>query len=420
MKKSLLALAAFGAFAGAAQAQSSVTVYGLLDMGYVSTSTVQRGSGLNGTTANATPSLSQQTSGISGGGQSTSRLGFRGTEDLGGGMNAFFTVESALNEGANGTFAATATGTRLAFVGLGKRGLGTVQAGTVYTPLFEEVGATDAGGQNNNGGNLIHPRNGGFGGTNNVHGVATTGITRSGNSTNDSYTVRTSNAAVFKTDRFSGLQGKLMLVSAGNDSNNQTSSATTVNNNRGLGGNLNFDGVKNLYVTASWQNIRQDGFASSAFAPGYNGGGINPGVNADDTQTYYAASYDFGKLTAYAQYINRKVTNTTDRSNYVKRTAQQIGVKSQLTSTIGVWASAGQGKFNPNGQGIKEANMNGYQLGGTYNLSKRTNLYGIFGNTSTSNAANGAYAANPTTVSATAAPYSANQSSYAVGVRHTF
>jgi len=92
MKKSLLALAAFGAFAGAAQAQSSVTVYGLLDMGYVGTSTVQRGSGLNGTTANATPSLSQQTSGISGGGQSTSRLGFRGTEDLGGGMNAFFTV----------------------------------------------------------------------------------------------------------------------------------------------------------------------------------------------------------------------------------------------------------------------------------------------------------------------------------------
>ena len=420
MKKSLLALAAFGAFAGAAQAQSSVTVYGLLDMGYVSTSTVQRGSGLNGASANATPYLAQQTSGISGGGQSTSRLGFRGTEDLGGGMNAFFTIEAALNEGTAGTFSAGDTGTRLAFVGLGKRGLGTVQAGTVYTPIFEEVGATDAGGQNNNGGNMIHPRNGGFGGTNARLGVATTGITRSGNSTNDSYTVRTTNAAVFKTDRFSGLQGKLMLVSAGNDSNAQTSSATTVNNNRGLGGNLNFNGVKDLYVTASWQNIRQDGFASSTFAPGYNGGGINPGVNADDTQSYYAASYDFGMLTAYAQYINRKITNTTDRSNFVKRTAQQIGVKSQLTSTIGVWASAGQGKFNPNGQGIKEANMNGYQLGGTYNLSKRTNLYGIFGNTSTSNAANGAYAASPTTVSATAAPYSANQSSYAVGLRHTF
>jgi predicted porin len=420
MKKSLLALAAFGAFAGAAQAQSSVTVYGLLDMGYLGTSTVQRGSGLNGATANASPSLSQQTSGIAGGGQSTSRLGFRGTEDLGGGMNAFFTVEAALNEGTAGTFNAGNTGTRLAFVGLGKRGLGTVQAGTVYTPIFEEVGMTDPGGQNNNGGNMIHPRNGGFGGTNAALGVATTGITRSGNSTNDSYTVRTTNAAVFKTDRFSGLQGKLMLVSAGNDSNNQTSSATTVNNNRGLGGALNFNGVKNLYVTASWQNIRHDGFASAAFAPGYNGGGIDRGTNSSDTQAYYAASYDFGMLTAYAQYISRKATSELDRSNFVKRTAQQIGVKSQLTSTIGVWASAGQGKFNPNGQGVQEANMNGYQLGGTYNLSKRTNLYGIFGNTSTSNAANGAYSTSPTTVSASAAPYSANQSSYAVGVRHTF
>jgi len=420
MKKSLLALAAFGAFAGAAQAQSSVTVYGLLDIGYVGVSTAQRGSSLNGTTAQASPSLQQQTSGIAGGGQSTSRLGFRGTEDLGGGMNAFFTVEAALNEGTAGTFNAGATGTRLAFVGLGKRGLGTVQAGTVYTPIFEEVGATDAGGQNNNGGNMIHPRNGGFGGTNAVAGVATTGITRSGNSTNDSYTVRSSNAAVFKTDRFSGVQAKIMVLSAGNDSNAQTASATTVNNHRGFGANLNFNGVKNLYLTASMQNFRHDGWTQSAFAPGYNGGGINPGTNANDTQYYYAASYDFGMLTAYAQYVSRKVESSLDRSNFVKRTAQQIGVKSQLTSTIGVWASAGQGKFNPNGQGIQEAKMNGYQLGGTYNLSKRTNLYGIFGNTSTSNAVNGAYAANPTTVNQTNAPYSANQSSYAVGVRHTF
>ena len=39
MKKSLLALAAMGAFAGAAHAQSSVTVYGILDMAYSSVNT---------------------------------------------------------------------------------------------------------------------------------------------------------------------------------------------------------------------------------------------------------------------------------------------------------------------------------------------------------------------------------------------
>ncbi len=39
MKKSLFALAAVGAFAGAAQAQSSVTVYGILDVGFSGTNT---------------------------------------------------------------------------------------------------------------------------------------------------------------------------------------------------------------------------------------------------------------------------------------------------------------------------------------------------------------------------------------------
>ena len=47
MKKSLFALAAVGAFAGAAQAQSSVTVYGILDVGYV-------GGNAKATTVNST------------------------------------------------------------------------------------------------------------------------------------------------------------------------------------------------------------------------------------------------------------------------------------------------------------------------------------------------------------------------------
>ena len=41
MKKSLLALAAMGAFVGAAQAQSSVTVYGVIDKAVSSTTTTQ-------------------------------------------------------------------------------------------------------------------------------------------------------------------------------------------------------------------------------------------------------------------------------------------------------------------------------------------------------------------------------------------
>ena len=85
MKKSLLALAAMGAFAGAAQAQSSVTVYGVLDVGYIN----QKSDG-TGTTATTTASNSF----IGTSAETTSRLGFRGTEDLGSGLKANFVLES--------------------------------------------------------------------------------------------------------------------------------------------------------------------------------------------------------------------------------------------------------------------------------------------------------------------------------------
>ena len=86
MKKSLFAVAAVTAFAGAAQAQSSVTVYGLLDYGYQSAQQ-RNATGTAGTTVS-----NQNTSGFSGSGESTSRIGFKGNEDLGGGASAFFTV----------------------------------------------------------------------------------------------------------------------------------------------------------------------------------------------------------------------------------------------------------------------------------------------------------------------------------------
>lgn len=71
MKKSLLALATLGLFAGAASAQSSVTLFGIVDAAYGHVSA-------NG----------KSVSGISNSGINSSRLGFRGTEDIGGGLKA--------------------------------------------------------------------------------------------------------------------------------------------------------------------------------------------------------------------------------------------------------------------------------------------------------------------------------------------
>src|SRR5690242_9540540 len=80
MKKSLIALAALGAFAGAASAQSSVTLFGIVDVG---ARAVKNGDG------STVKSLTSN-------GLATSRLGFRGEEDLGAGLKAGFWLEAEI------------------------------------------------------------------------------------------------------------------------------------------------------------------------------------------------------------------------------------------------------------------------------------------------------------------------------------
>lgn len=87
MKKSLLALAALTAFAGVASAQSSVTLFGVVDLSVRNVT--------NGKTGSET-TLNQD-------GIASSRLGFRGVEDLGGGMRAGFWLEAGLNPDVGGT-----------------------------------------------------------------------------------------------------------------------------------------------------------------------------------------------------------------------------------------------------------------------------------------------------------------------------
>ena len=94
MKKSLFAVAALSAIAGAAQAQSSVTVYGILDAGFSSGSYTAVAATAPSTTINQTSKST--TAAFSGSNEQTSRLGFKGNEDLGGGASAFFTIEMGI------------------------------------------------------------------------------------------------------------------------------------------------------------------------------------------------------------------------------------------------------------------------------------------------------------------------------------
>lgn len=113
MKKTLLALAAMTAFAGAASAQSSVTLYGRLDLSVAKNigsdaKALQNGSG--------------------------SRFGVRGVEDLGGGMSADFTLEHRLNADT-GESSSTKMWHGRSVLGL-KGGFGRVSFGREYTPAF--------------------------------------------------------------------------------------------------------------------------------------------------------------------------------------------------------------------------------------------------------------------------------------------
>jgi len=115
MKKSLVALAVLAA-SGAAMAQSSVTLWGVADAGYQS---AKQG--------NVTKNI------VSSSGLSSSQLGFRGTEDLGGGMNASFWLEAGLTVD-NGTSGGVAFQRRSTVELSGKAG--AIRVGRDYTPSF--------------------------------------------------------------------------------------------------------------------------------------------------------------------------------------------------------------------------------------------------------------------------------------------
>jgi predicted porin len=119
MKKSLIALAVLGAFAGVASAQSNVTLYGSIDVGI-----------------EKIPTLSTR---VSNNNDSNGRIGFKGVEDLGGGLKASFVVETGF-QGDTGGFSSNsglaALGNRATWLSLGSKTLGTVSMGRGYAGNF--------------------------------------------------------------------------------------------------------------------------------------------------------------------------------------------------------------------------------------------------------------------------------------------
>ena len=135
MNKRLIALAALTLVSGLAAAQSSVTVYGNVDIGLLTQNHATTAGGSKTTVAN--------------GGISPSIWGFRGTEDLGGGLKASFNLESHFSSDT-GAAHPRALFRRQSNVALSSDTMGTVMLGNQYGPAVLAFAATDPRGLREN------------------------------------------------------------------------------------------------------------------------------------------------------------------------------------------------------------------------------------------------------------------------------
>jgi predicted porin len=177
MKKSLLALAVLGAFAGAAQAQTNVTIYGQLDVGLTKTT---------GTTTSENAG-------------DNNKLGFKGTEDLGGGLAALFQAEIRFDPNTGKT---EGGGTRPLFQGSTVVGLtggfGTLRLGRALTAMQATMPNFDPWGATRNRGAF-------------VPGPDLAGFSSSPLEPTNGAANRFSNGVFYATPSMSGFQGQLSL-----------------------------------------------------------------------------------------------------------------------------------------------------------------------------------------------------------------
>lgn len=337
MKKTLVALATL-AVVSAASAQSTVTLYGLVDLGY---------SFGNGSIANKAAMVE--------GNSSSSRLGFKGVEDLGGGLAANFQLEAGMtpNSGAgyttNSNNQLSGIGANSATVNAGSQGLtfnristvglsgnfGQVKLGHDYTPVFDIDGGFDPFAFN------------GVGATLSKVTATLAGATE----------VRASNSIAYDI-AVSGFQARVMYGLGQNASN-----ATNNNDGNYAAWRIGYaQGPVNVQLAASRLNAT---VATTAFSAATAPLGAIPG---DVTEIAFGASYDLGKIKPMFTYnkTNNDSANVTT-SNYLLGLSAPIGAGSLL-------ASYNRGSMTSAGATV--GTIDKLAVGYVYNMSKRTAVYG--------------------------------------------
>lgn len=367
MKKSLIALAVLAA-SGAAMAQSSVTVYGLMD--------VWVGSSKESDTAAGTTTSSRNNV-LQSGGFATSRIGFKGTEDLGGGLKANFNIETAISPDAP---SATSIGSRNAWVGL-SGGFGSVQLGRVWTP-YDDARATANDTFNAN--------------------FASSFLAWRG------YQDRTTNGIRYDTPTIAGFTGNVAYAfgedktaAAGSKASSLTSFGLNYSNGPIVANLAHQIDKDNSTATAGTPAADSGIYRDLSGLRDLTGAGI--AAAGKTTYTLINGSYDLGVAKLVAGYNTVKAT-AVGTAGSAKANEWNLGVEAPLGANLAVGAgySKSQAKLN----GVDNNKNTAYSLALKYAMSKRTFLYtAYFQNKNTSQVAVGT---------------SEKASSFAVGVQHAF
>ena len=303
MKKSLLALAALTAFAGAASAQSSVTLFGIVDL---SVNSVKNGA------------ISQKL--LSSNQLNSNRLGFRGIEDLGGGMRAGFWIEGGMNND-DGTGLAAGGGmnwARRSTVSL-LGGFGEVRLGRDYTPTFFNKTVFDPFGTNGLGSEL------------NVESTLGSGATT---------LVRASNMVSYFLPAMGGIYGQVSVAAGEN-----------VPGNKYVGGRIGYSGGP-VNVAIAYGKTYKDGPMLTDFKDINVGGSYNLGFmtligqygkvdysNRDQKKVLLAVTVPFGASTLKASYVMAKGNQGSSGTDF---DAKQIafGYQYDLSKRTAIYATA--------------------------------------------------------------------------------
>lgn len=318
MKKSLIALAVLAA-SGAAMAQSSVTLYGVVDTGLTYSKGQESVYGLTHV-----------------GGNTNSRLGFRGVEDLGNGLKATFNLEAGMGVD-DGTDYFTGNGMafrRTSTVGL-EGGFGSVRLGRMLTSSYLAVSRYDAFGDTGIGASLAW------------------------NGAQTGYAARTENAISYTSPSFNGFKFGAEY---------------------GFGEQQKSSDKRYIGIGATYDN----GPLSLALGVDRLNGDTQNNTLLGENQTtwHLGGSYNFGvaKLLGFYKQSKFKETGFNATNDSAKFKTFGLGVTAPVGAAGEVRASYNHYRVSEDITGAVTPTLKANQLslGYVHNLSKRTALYGTY------------------------------------------